>query len=399
MSEISTHQNDKAQMLHVLFHAVLQRNDAVNQIKAAKTAIENAGPYDIIDLVDKLMSENIPLAELKTGVNKFLNVLGNTIRKLPEARAGEGSFIWLLQQNNKQLSEKLGRFKTLVKALNSTPNLNGLWQQAAEEINEIAAFEAYYTIKENVLFPVIEKHWTNHRCTQLMWSFHDDIRNALQQVATITASPKPDLQQFNKSVGDLYFTMLAIRLRDEKLLFPQILASIPGDALDRLLQDCHDPELPFIKAPTSPLNTSEDISGSFESIDLSTGSLSAAQLLLLFNHLPVDITYVDEFDKVRFFSSPPHRIFPRSRAIIGRDVHQCHPPESVDIVHRIIEGFRSGRKSEASFWIKMKQKVILIRYFALRDAGGTYKGVIEVSQEISEIQQLKGEQRLLDWED
>lgn len=399
MSEISTHQNDKAQILHELFHAVLQKNDAINQIKAAKTAIENAGSYDIIDLVDKLMSENIPLAELKTGVNKFLNVLGSTIRKLPEAQAGEGSFIWLLQQNNKQLSEKLGRFKTLVKALNSTPNLNGLWQQAAEEINEIAAFEAYYTIKENVLFPVIEKHWTNHRCTQLMWSFHDDIRNALQQVATITASPKPDLQQFNKSVGDLYFTMLAIRLRDEKLLFPQILASIPGDALDRLLQDCHDPELPFIKAPTSPLNTSEDISGSFESIDLSTGSLSAAQLLLLFNHLPVDITYVDEFDKVRFFSSPPHRIFPRSRAIIGRDVHQCHPPESVDIVHRIIEGFRSGRKSEASFWIKMKQKVILIRYFALRDAGGTYKGVIEVSQEISEIQQLKGEQRLLDWED
>ncbi|MDO8897206.1 MAG: PAS domain-containing protein, partial [Bacteroidales bacterium] len=132
-------------------------------------------------------------------------------------------------------------------------------------------------------------------------------------------------------------------------------------------------------------------------VNLDTGALSADQIILLFNHLPVDITFVDEKNKVRYFSTPPKRIFPRSKAIIGRDVHNCHPPESVHVVEQIVESFRSGKKNVASFWINMKGEKILIQYFALRDKDGNYKGVIEVSQEISHIQSLQGEQRLLDW--
>ena len=134
-----------------------------------------------------------------------------------------------------------------------------------------------------------------------------------------------------------------------------------------------------------------------ELVQLQTGALSAEQILLMINHLPVDITFVDEFNKVKFFSTPRHRIFPRSKAIIGRDVHNCHPPESVHVVEEIVEAFRSGKKDSASFWIRMKDKMVLIQYFAMRESNGTYRGVIEVSQEISDIQALKGEKRLLDW--
>ena len=135
-----------------------------------------------------------------------------------------------------------------------------------------------------------------------------------------------------------------------------------------------------------------------DEIDLHTGYLLPEQIRWMLNHLPVDITYVDENNKVKYFSSPKKRIFPRTNAIIGRDVKNCHPPESVHVVENIVEAFRNGEKDKAEFWIKMNNEFILIQYFAIRDESGVYKGVIEVSQEVSEIRALEGEQRLLDWE-
>ncbi len=120
---------------------------------------------------------------------------------------------------------------------------------------------------------------------------------------------------------------------------------------------------------------------------------------LIFRHLPVDITFVDRNDEVRFYSDPPHRIFTRTQSIIGRTVRNCHPRESVDTVMKIIDAFKEGKKESASFWISMKNKKILIRYFAVRNERHEYEGTLEVSQEISDIQSLEGEKRLLDWED
>ena len=118
---------------------------------------------------------------------------------------------------------------------------------------------------------------------------------------------------------------------------------------------------------------------------------------LIFGNLPLDITFVDKDDEVRYFSSPQHRIFPRTTGVIGRKVQNCHPRESIHVVSQIIEAFRKGEKSEAYFWIKMGSKYVLIKYIALRDKHDAYLGVLEVSQEISDIQKIKGEKRLLDW--
>jgi hypothetical protein len=128
-----------------------------------------------------------------------------------------------------------------------------------------------------------------------------------------------------------------------------------------------------------------------------TGEINIEQLELIFDNLPVDITYVDDNDTVVYYSDPKHRIFPRTISIIGRKVQNCHPHDSVHIVNKIVESFKSGKKDEASFWIKMGDKFILIKYIALRNSKNEYKGVLEVSQEVSDIRKLKGEKRLLDW--
>jgi DUF438 domain-containing protein len=132
-------------------------------------------------------------------------------------------------------------------------------------------------------------------------------------------------------------------------------------------------------------------------VQLSQGQLSFEQIDLLLKNLPVDITFVDENDKVCYYSDTKDRIFKRSPAIIGKAVQNCHPPKSVHIVNDIVKNFKEKKKDVAEFWIQMDGKFIHIRYFPLFDDKGEYRGVIEVSQEVSHIKSLEGERRLLDW--
>jgi hypothetical protein len=127
------------------------------------------------------------------------------------------------------------------------------------------------------------------------------------------------------------------------------------------------------------------------------GYLTMEQVNFIFKFLPVDITYVDENDKVVFYNRGDDRVFPRSAGIIGREVKFCHPPKSVDQVLKILEEFKAGRQDTAEFWIEFKGKFIHIRYFAIRDDERNYKGVIEMSQDVTEIRALEGQKRLLDW--
>ncbi|MFA7711760.1 MAG: PAS domain-containing protein, partial [Candidatus Neomarinimicrobiota bacterium] len=146
-----------------------------------------------------------------------------------------------------------------------------------------------------------------------------------------------------------------------------------------------------------PLATSVEEAPQDDAIKLSEGRLTPEQIDLMLKRLPFDITFVDENDQVRYYSDTPDRLFPRSPAIIGREVQKCHPPKSVHIVNDIVAKFKAKEKDVAEFWIQMNGKFIHIRYFPVYDNTGNYKGVIEVSQEISQIKKLEGQRRLLDW--
>ena len=135
-----------------------------------------------------------------------------------------------------------------------------------------------------------------------------------------------------------------------------------------------------------------------QKIKLDVGTITLEQINLIFKHLPVDISYVDEFDQVQYYNRGEERIFSRSPGVIGRLVKYCHPPKSVDTVMEILKEFKEGKKDVAEFWFKMGAKFIFIQYFAVRDADKKYKGILEVSQEIAHLRNLEGEQKLLNWE-
>jgi PAS domain S-box-containing protein len=273
--------------------------------------------------------------------------------------------------------------------------------------NELSGVEKKFARKENQLFPYLEKYnWTGP--SQGMWAFHDSIRDIFRDVRSRIE---------NKELGSIpgLLTIISEELHrlfqvEQMRLFPYALELLSED--DWKAMKIGDEEIGWmLREKPTPYPTQEeyihpskdtkkrkltfDIT---DSIKLDEGYLAPDQINMLLKFMPVDITYVDENDKVLFYNRGEERVFPRSAGIIGREVRFCHPPKSVDQVLRILEEFRAGTKSEAEFWINFKGKMIHIRYFALRDDADNYKGVIEMSQDITDIQKLSGEQRLLDWD-
>lgn len=271
--------------------------------------------------------------------------------------------------------------------------------------NQLSEIEKKFARKENQLFPYLEKYgWTGP--SQGMWAFHDRIRDLFREVR----------EKLNhRSLIDVSLKMKVIQEELDHLfqveqmrLFPYALELLKEDDWKEMREGDEEigwmlenpphqyPEEEYIH-PSKDFSKRKlpfSIDGLFK---LDEGYLSNEQINLLLRFMPVDLTYVDENDRVLFYNRGEERVFPRSAGIIGREVKFCHPPKSVDTVLTILEEFKNGNKDEAEFWISFKGRFIHIRYFALRDKQNNYKGVIEMSQDITEIKKLSGEKRLLDW--
>jgi DUF438 domain-containing protein len=396
MSEFTNTKVKRLHKLHEVSRMILDTGNARPFILANPDFLSTVVPADFITLFDEIIQQGTPMEEVKMLTNKLLNIFHVPISEFSRVAPKAGSFLDVLEQNNRDMESVLGEIRPVFKAFVKDADNVELRAGLSRLFGQLQVFAKHYIIKENVLFPVIEQAWPDYRCLQIMWSFHDDIRRNIKSVLEQLKQTEMDLKQFNRCVGDVFFNMLAIKFREERILFPYILSTIAEDKINSLQVEAIELGFPYIQPEKSIIKAGKPEMES-DNINLGTGMVSIEQIKLIFNHLPVDITFVDEHNKVKYFSSPAKRIFPRTVAVIGRDVSNCHPKESVHVVEQIVESFRNGEKSQADFWIKMRGEFILIQYFALRDAQGNYRGVIEVSQEVSDIKALEGEKRLLDW--
>ncbi len=396
MSEFTNTKQLRIEKLLEVSKVVLETGSAHSFITDNKDFIPTVIPADFITLFDEIIQLGYKMDDIKVLTNKVLNVFHTPISDYVRFEPAPDSFLSVLEQNNHEMTLLLNKIRPVFKDFVRNTDNSDLQKQLTELFTQLEVFTKHYTIKENVLFPIIEETWPDYRCLQIMWSFHDDIRSNIKSVITQLQERNIAPKTFNKCVGDIFFNMHAIKFREERILFPYILSTISEKQLEKMNREGFELGYPYIQ-PNLKIQNKVKAEFDGESVNLGTGKVSIEQIKLIFNHLPVDITFVDENNKVCYFSTPPKRIFPRTTAIIGRKVSNCHPPESVHVVEQIVESFRTGKKDQADFWIKMRGEYILIQYFAVRDESGYYKGVIEVSQEISGIKALEGEKRLLDW--
>jgi len=411
MSEFINNTERRINDLLQFVRGLIRKEKGSELIRQYADAIDQVTPYDVVVMVDRLMKEEIAIEEVKSGINKALNMLykGLVSQKIPDYSLIP--FLDSLVRENNELNERLIEMRPLIKAFNAKDIEEEERQEILDEIGdrvyELTQFEVHYVKKENILFPYVEKYLKDYGCLSLMWAYHDDIRKYIKETVEIIEQGNTDLKRLNRLLGDLFFTMYAIRFREEYILFPVIYDLIPEKVWDEMMEQSMKEGFAFIEPPEMKTIAKEKenhqkqeikhvVSDPEAVLDMGTGLLKLEQAIMMLNHLPVDMTFVDEHDEVRYFSTPGHRIFPRSKAIIGRLVENCHPPSSVHIVKELLDAFKAGKKDKESFWIQMGPKFILIQYFAVRDEQGNYRGTLEVSQDISEIRKLEGEKRLME---
>lgn len=369
--------------------------------------IQSITPMELVLVEYEQLKMGMTPKALLTVVDKLINVFYKSLSSYAWKRPDPDTFIWDLMQENSGLRAYLDEFKEKIK----NNDLDALVPELYEFVKKTKTYNAHLLKIENILFSYMERKAERFDGLKIMWSLHDELRGLWKTMAMQLEAPGEkaniDFDELNINLGRLYFLLYGLAQKQELILFPTATELLTDMELAAMREQSVEYAFPFIVTPEIKLTGinaggAEQLSGLDpnrlkELFVTSTGHMDMEQLEILLNLLPVDMTLVDENDKVAFFSRPKDRIFPRSVAIIGRDVRNCHPPESVHVVEDILASFKRGEKDEAAFWIQMRGMFIHIQYFAMRNAAGEYRGTLEVSQEISGLRALEGERRLLEW--
>jgi PAS domain S-box-containing protein len=328
------------------------------------------------------------------------------LRSNEKSLAPEGHPIHILMEEHKTLLQFAGKAKGIAQKLREA---NGIDSASLEQLKHLEEnfkeSASHYVREENVLFPYLEKHGITQP-PAIMWMEHDQIREAERAFYSLVAKCESidfqDFQPLDEVASSLAELLANHFAKENSVLFPAALRVIAEDEwrdtkqqFDSLGYCSFTPEAARVPLEEKVVQTPkpEAVEGR---VAFETGALSREELESVLNALPVDITFVDKRDTVRYFNQAKERIFPRTKAVIGRTVQLCHPQKSVHVVNRIAEDLRSGRRDAAEFWIGHQGRLIHIRYFPVRDSNGDYLGILEVTQDITDIKKLEGEKRLLD---
>ncbi|WP_042355552.1 DUF438 domain-containing protein [Bacillus rubiinfantis] len=269
--------------------------------------------------------------------------------------------------------------------------------QLLDDLNLLYDIDKHFNRKEHLIFPYLERYGINGPSVN-MWRLDDLVRDTIKEAKEKLTNYQGDKKAVSHVLNYLIQEVEAMIYREENILFPMALENFTEDEWVKIAHESDEIGFCLIDSvaewkPERKALDAEAISEGF--IKMETGFLSLKQLELLLNHLPVDITFIDHEDVVRYFSHGKERIFARTKAVIGRTVQNCHPPKSVHVVEELLADFKAGRKDREDFYIKFRDKYVYIQYFAVRDENGSYIGTLEFTQNIAPIQAIDGEKRIL----
>ncbi len=376
-------------------HAGQTVDDVKQEFDAAFSGVSAS---EISEAEQALITEGVPVSEVQRLCDVHSAVFKGSIEEIhtpQEDNLPPGHPAHTLKAENRALEQLIAR--RIRPAFKAFMNREQSAAQLAKEIEPLKQLDRHYLRKENLLFPYMEQYGITAP-PKVMWGVDDEIRALIKEASALAGAGDPaaveKLEEALTRVEEMIF-------KEEHILLPMLLQTLTAQEWKNIADESAELGYCLIDAPPAwqPEAASDAVTPPTlperGDIALPTGFLSVTELTHLLNTLPVDITFVGKDDTVRYFSQAAERVFPRTKAIIGREVANCHPPASVHIVEGIVADLKSGKKDHEDFWIKMGGKYIYIRYFAVRDEKGAYLGVLEVTQDIAAIRQIEGEKRLV----
>ena len=399
MSELINNREYRQQVLKDLLRE-LHQGKPVEAVKDRFNAITHdleAGELALIE--QSLVDEGLPVEEIQRLCDVHASVFKDALQRSPELNVPQGHPLHIFMLENRAIERLLtDEIEPLLRRIDQADDKKTVLELAGK-LGLLADIDKHYGRKENLLFPYLEKYEITAP-PKVMWGVDDEIRAALKEVRALTLLYQGEKEELLAKTRELLRQITEMIFKEEKILLPMAYETLSEDEWYQISRDADEYGYclvePEIAWKPERAGVQGEAGGADGNVRFDTGLLTPKEISLIFNHLPVDITFVDAKGVVKFFSTPKDRIFPRTRTIIGRYVENCHPPASVHIVQDVVTNLVLGKKEHEDFWIRMGDKYVLIRYFAVRDESGKYIGTLEVTQDIAPLQAIDGEKRILD---
>lgn len=405
MSELINNREHRQKMLKEVIKE-LHEGKTVEEVKAKfAEVIKGVSAKEISEMEVQLVKEGLPIEEIQYLCDVHAAVFKGSIEEIHHPEEVPGHPIYTMRQENKALEEHIENImkRNLAKFKEDDSKENILTLIA--DINLLWDIDKHYSRKENLIFPYLEKYGVTAP-PKVMWGVDDEIRAKIRDVKLSLTSYKGNKDEIVEKMEDMLNQTKEMIFKEESILFPMCLDTLTEDEWLKIYNESDEIGYALI-APEEKWNrarvnveqkTKEEAAGTQVDggyIKFETGILSSKEINHILNTIPGDMTFVDKDNIVKYFSQGKERIFARTKAVIGRSVENCHPPASVNVVEKLVDDLRTGKKESESFWIKMGDKYVLISYFAVRDENGEFLGTLEFSQDIAPIQAIKGEKRLM----
>ena len=388
--------NNREYRQKVIQQLIQQLHDgaSVDQVKGRfEEAFDGVSAEEIANAEQALIAGGLPVTEVQRLCDVHAAVFKGSIEEIHAAGPAfiPGHPANTVKRENRAIEMLAGEIRQRL-AMGV-----GAKEKLLERLRKLGEIDRHYLKKENLLFPYMEQYGITAP-PKVMWGVDDEIRAELRAAVSDAEADAPG---FKERAGQLLGKIQEMIFKEENIMLPMLLENLTQDEWKRIQDEEAEFGYCLIDPPPAwePARQAgvEAVKQSSEpgAIALPTGAFTREELARVLNTLPFDITFVGADDTVKYFSENAERIFPRTKAVVGRKVSNCHPPASVHIVEKLVEDFRAGRKDHEDFWINMGGKYVLIRYFAVRGDSGEYLGVLEVTQDIRPIQAITGEKRLV----
>lgn len=379
-------------LLNQFMEEYKKSSDKKEVVEKYEETLQDITPFEIFCLSNYAQEVLLTIDQIKSEAGKFVNLFSQGLKKFSWNRFCSPLMEHFLTENQ-AIKQHLTAMKEAVKTLSDSKSMSRFQTALAQ----LLVVENKFIKMQNILFPIMEKKIPSTRPLSVLWSLHDDCNALMDAILDHLKQNEKDEKLLNRQIGEFYFLLMGILYKEEQILFPIASYIISPEEWKQMAKEAATFPAVMIEPIQVEEQTPKPSTLEDQTFKTLTGALNFEQLDLILKHLPVDITFVDEFNRVAYFNETASRIFPRTPSVIGRSVELCHPEKSVHVVQKIIESFRLGIADKAEFWIEYKNRFIYIVYYALRDEQNNYKGVLEVTQDATHIRSLQGQKRLLDW--
>lgn len=414
-------EKEKVELVKEVLKELHKTRDVERVKEKFREVLAKISPFEIPLIEQELVREGVNVGEILRLCDLHVELFREFLVSRELEGLPEGHPLEMLLRENEHLMKKAESLNVYAQAIlnsKSRSEAEKYLEGLREVLREAGKIKLHYRKLQMLIFPYLERRGIN-AVPRVLWGREDEVIVKLRKInKMIDEGEKPEtiageVLELAREIGELVF-------RENKILYPAISTLFSeGEwaAISELAEDIgyivdvekkwkpgEKPIMPYELEGVIPLDKVEKLPPEFKAMALSsltpdsyevrrsgdltfkTGFLNFEELEGILKHLPVEVTFADGNDRIRFYTQNVfHKGFPRTKTIIGRRLEYCHPPRLEKYVKLNVEKLKSGEFDYREFWTRSGDRILRVLIVGVKSGSGEYLGTLEVVEDLTEV--------------